>query len=193
MLTVERKQQFLALLEPVYPRLSRYALAMTRNKDEAKDLVSEAVLVALENFDTIRDEAGFSGFLFRIVSRTYKRTHFRARIWTPLAATHAETILDVNAQPDRAAELAIVMAALERLPEKTKETLVLFDVADLSLEEVRVIQGGSLSGVKSRLRRGHETLKQQLGIEEVPERTLRKKANDGYEMLLLERAETYAI
>ena len=192
MLTIERKKRFLELLELVYPRLSRYALAMTRNKDEAKDLVSEAVLVALEEFDSIRDEAGFAGFLFRIVSRTYKRTHFRARIWTPLAPMHSETILDVNAQSDRAAELAIVMAALERLPEKTKETLILFDVADLSLEEIRVIQGGSLSGVKSRLRRGHEAVKKHLGIVDESQKARIKSEGARHEVLLFEGAETYA-
>jgi RNA polymerase sigma-70 factor (ECF subfamily) len=188
----EHKERFLALLEPVYPRLSRYALAMTRNREEAKDLVSEAVLVALERFDTIRDEAGFAGFLFRIVSRTHKRWHYRERMRSPFTEHYSLTVIDTGTQPDRSAEAAIVIAALDRLPAKTKETILLFDVADLSLEEIRQIQGGSLSGVKSRIRRGHESVRRMLGIAPEPARDTTMKRED-FSTILLERAETYAV
>jgi RNA polymerase sigma-70 factor (ECF subfamily) len=159
---IERKEKFLALLEPVYPRLSRYALAMTRDREEAKDLVAEAVLIALERFDTIRDDAGFPGFLYRVVSRTYKRWHFRERLFSPLQFSGAEMMHADHASPEHRAEIAIVMAALDRISPKTRETVLLFDVADLSLETIRQIQGGSLSGVKSRLHRGHALLQRLL-------------------------------
>ncbi len=188
---IERKQRFLKLLEPVYPRLSRYALAMTRNREEAKDLVGEAVLVALERFESIRSEEGFAGFLFRIVSRTHKRWHYRERLRIPINAHAAESIEDAGAPSDRTAEVAIVMATLDRLPPKTKETLLLFDIADLSLEEVRRIQGGSLSGVKSRLTRGHDAVRAMLGI--VPAAIEQPPESANYTTMFLERVETYAV
>ncbi len=43
---------------------------------------------------------------------------------------------------------------------------MLFDVLDLSHEEIRKIQGGTLSGVKSRIRRGRAELSKKLGVEE---------------------------
>ncbi|HET6401170.1 MAG TPA: RNA polymerase sigma factor [Candidatus Kapabacteria bacterium] len=194
----ERKQRFLELLEPVYPRLSRYALAMTRNREEAKDLVSEAVLVALERFDTIRDEAGFPGFLYRIVARTYKHWHRRDRRFTAIDKIKLEAILDLRAMPDVAAEIALVRAALDRLPIKMKEAILLFDVADLSLEEIRKIQGGTLSGVKSRLRRGREILRATLGIDAEPtpgRKTDGNKSNrtDQSHIIRMEAIETYAL
>lgn len=39
-----------------------------------------------------------------------------------------------------------------------KETVILFEISGLSLEEIKKIQGGTISGVKSRLKRGRETL-----------------------------------
>ncbi len=175
------------MLEPVYPRLSRYALAITRNREEAKDLVSEAVLIALERFDTIRSEEGFAGFLFRIVLRTHRHRQYRERKRSPFNATKANAIEDPGIAPDRAAEIAVVMAALEQLPLKVKETVLLFDVADLPLEAVREIQGGTLSGVKSRLRRGHETLRRILGIETIRLRGAEPKT------MMLECEERYAL
>jgi DNA-directed RNA polymerase specialized sigma24 family protein len=83
----------------------------------------------------------------------------------PFNQAYSESLHDAHQLPDKAAEIALVMDALNRLPAKTKETVLLFDLADLSLEDIRVIQGGTLSGVKSRLRRGHEELRSRLGVE----------------------------
>ncbi len=192
------KERFLALLEPVYPRLLRYALAMTHDLEQARDLVSEAVLVALERFDFNRDESGFPGFLYRIVARTYKRWHRRDQRFTIVESSTLESILDLNAMPDVAAEIAIVMTVVDRLPAKMKETILLFDIADLSLEEIRAIQGGTLSGVKSRLRRGREMLKKMLGIE--PEEISNKEKNSDQlgqhaekNVILMEAIENYAL
>ena len=192
-----RKERFLALLEPVYPRLSRYALAMTHNREDAKDLVGEAVLIALERFDSIRSDDGFPGFLYRIVARTYRHWHRRERRNVAMEEVQLETIVDPRAMPDTAAEMAVVMAALDKLPAKMKETILLFDIGDLSLEEIRSIQGGTLSGVKSRLRRGRDMLKQLLGIN--PEEDKNKANHDQREknnephLILMEAIENYAL
>jgi RNA polymerase sigma-70 factor (ECF subfamily) len=193
-----RKERFLALLEPVYPRLLRYALAMTHDREQARDLVSEAVLVALERFDFDREESGFPGFLYRIVARKYKKWHRRDLRFAAVDKSTLEAILDTNAMPDVAAEISIVMLALERLPAKMKETILLFDIGDLSLEEIRAIQGGTLSGVKSRLRRGREMLKKILGID--PEEDKSKKTNAdplgnvaGTHKIFMEAIENYAL
>jgi RNA polymerase sigma factor (sigma-70 family) len=158
------KEEFLKLLEPVYPRFSQYALAITRNAEEAEDLVSDTVLIALEGFEKMKDGEHFAGFLFKVASRLHKRRRYRNRFRIGYDQEIAEAQEDSAPKPDRAAEIAIVMAALENLPSKIKETVVLFDVADLSLEEIRAIQGGSISGVKSRLKRGREMLQKNLGI-----------------------------
>jgi RNA polymerase sigma factor (sigma-70 family) len=194
----ERKEKFLALLEPVYPRLSRYALAMTHNREDAKDLVGEAILVALERFDSIRSDDGFPGFLYRIVARTHKRWHRRERRSVGIEEVQLETIVDPRAMPDAAAEMAIVMAALDTLPAKMKETILLFDIGDLSLEEIRNIQGGTLSGVKTRLRRGREMLKSILGIdsEEHTSSTTNQHQlgkNNETNIILMEAIEHYAL
>ncbi len=194
----ERKEKFLALLEPVYPRLSRYALAMTHNREDAKDLVGEAVLVALERFDSIRSDSGFPGFLYRIVARTYRHWHRRDRRSVGMEDIQLETLVDPRAMPDVAAEMAIIMTALDKLPTKMKETILLFDIGDLSLEEIRSIQGGTLSGVKSRLRRGRDMLKQLLGVE--PEENTNSNTkqilldgNSEKNTILMEAIENYAL
>jgi RNA polymerase sigma-70 factor (ECF subfamily) len=157
-------QRFLELLEPVYPRLSRYALAVTKDEMDAEDLVSATILSALEQFDPDAEHENYLHYLIKIASRLHKRGKYRQRHKAQYDETLALLERDTSPLPDQSAELRIVMDALATLPDKIRETVVLFDVSDLSLEDIRMIQGGSLSGVKSRLKRGRARLAKALGV-----------------------------
>jgi RNA polymerase sigma-70 factor (ECF subfamily) len=158
-------QEFLALLQPAYDGLARYARALTGNAELAEDLVSDTVLIALQDFGMLRDRDRFLPYLMRIASRLHKRRRYRERMRMPFREAEAVRQPDSSPAPDRAAEIRIVLDALAQLPDRVQQTVLLFDVADLSLEEVRQVQGGTLSGVKSRLRRGREQLSKSLGVE----------------------------
>ena len=63
---------------------------------------------------------------------------------------------------------------LGKLPPKQKEALVLYEITGLTLKEIREIQGGTLSGVKSRLKRGRNSLSELMIDDESP---IEKKVN----------------
>jgi RNA polymerase sigma-70 factor (ECF subfamily) len=69
-------------------------------------------------------------------------------------------IEDLAVDAESRAELSIVMQKMEQLPALQREALILFHISDLPLEEIRNIQGGSLSAVKQRIKRGRERLMQ---------------------------------
>jgi RNA polymerase sigma-70 factor (ECF subfamily) len=188
-MTDARQRKFLERLEPAYDRLSRYALAVTKDEMDGEDLVSATVLAAYESFDRISDEAPFLHFLIKIASRLHKRQRYRERNRVPYAEALAIAQQDPGPSPETAAEIRFVMDALQTLPEKMRETVVLFDISDLSLEEIHRIQGGTLSGVKSRLKRGRERLASTLGVhspEWKPGRTERKPEMDMPFLLIAE-------
>ena len=161
-----REREFLEALEPVYDRLSRYALAVTRDEMEAEDLVSATVLLAFEQFESAAAGDRYLHYLIRIASRLHKRRRYRERNRVQLDESMVREIADANPSPEMAAEIRLVMDALAKLPEKMRETLVLFEISDLSLDEIQRIQGGTLSGVKTRLKRGRERLAAALGVKE---------------------------
>ena len=164
-MTDARQRKFLEQLEPAYDRLSRYALAVTRDEMDGEDLVQATVLAAYEQFEKITDEAPFLHFLVKIASRLNKRRRYRERNRVKYDETFAATQHDSGTSPETAAEIRLVTDALQSLPEKMRETIVLFYVSDFSLEEIRRIQSGTLSGVKSRLKRGREQLSKALGVK----------------------------
>lgn len=155
----------MALYEPVHEPLLRYCEALSRNPDTAKELVSEVVLEAFENLHKLRKEEAFPGFLFGIARNKMHRRYRKAGRETGfIPALHERQ--DGAAGPEMKAEVSLLYDALNQLPDKTRDALILFEVSGFSLKEIQDIQGGSLSGVKVRLKRGREKLQNLLRIKE---------------------------
>lgn len=164
--TAQRQAQFLALLEPCHSAFTRYVRAMTRNSDDARDVVGETLLRAFEHFHELRNPDAFLFYLISIARREYSKMTRRRLLFIGYAPRHEDLLVDHSAAPDAYPDVAILYRAIAKLPFRMREALVLFELSGLSLEEIRVLQGGSLSGVKSRVARGRQKLATLLGERE---------------------------
>ena len=138
------------------------------DREEANDLVGDTILAAFERFDHIRGEEAFLSYLFTIALRIHKRRRWRRKLFGAYDEERAAGIRDEGSSPESSADVVLLHRALARLPERQREAVVLFELTGLSLEEVREIQGGSLSGVKSRVARGRKELARLLGAADRP-------------------------
>jgi RNA polymerase sigma-70 factor (ECF subfamily) len=163
----ERQIEFMKLYHEVHPSLTRFARAMNKNREDARDLVSETILIAYENFHKVNSRQAFLSYLFTIASRLHKRRRWRLRFFGEYDEDKATQIISDVSAPDLGVDVELLYTAIDKLPTKMKESLVLFEISGLSLEEIREIQGGTLSGVKSRIARGREKLKEILVTEPV--------------------------
>ena len=164
-LTVDRAkhEKFMARLEPVLPRLSRYCHALTKDAEDGRDLLADAILLTYENFEKLRVSEAFTSYMFTTARRLYYRRAHRKKWWTVLGK-EVEEIADQRIRsPEIKLDTEILDRALSQLPEKQREAVILFEISELSLQEIVEIQGGSLSGVKSRIVRGREKLAVLLG------------------------------
>ena len=163
----DQSEKFLVLYEPHRDSLWRFTRSLVRTHHEAEDVVSETVLQALEGFHRLRDEQAFVSFLFTIASRIVKRQRWRQRLFGEYNSQEIENRQHADPLPDVQADVDILRQAMQRLPAKTHEAILLFEINGFSLEEIKKIQGGSLSGVKSRLARGRQQLTRLLDAENV--------------------------
>ncbi len=141
---------------------------LSGERERAKDLLSETVLLAYQHFGELRDPAAFKAYLFKIASRLdqawNKRAKREVRLTPELTSELERTLLhSEGTEIERSLEVQELYAALAELPARQREAIILFEISGLSLEEVHAIQGGSLSGVKSRIFRGRDTLAKMLG------------------------------
>ena len=66
-------QRFTELYSTVYEDLYRFAFCMMRQSHDAEDAVSEAVVLAYENIQSLRKEEAFRSWIFKITSNVCKR------------------------------------------------------------------------------------------------------------------------
>lgn len=177
----QRKERFLHLLEPVHDNLARFARSLARDEEEARDLVGETVLRALESFDDLQDERAFLSWLFTIAVRLHRRRAKRGERFGAYDESDIARRISSETSPETSHDIAILYDAIARLKESEREAILLFEIAGLSLIEIRDLQGGTLSGVKSRLARGRRKLARMLGVTDGATDAMRSEANESIE------------
>jgi RNA polymerase sigma-70 factor, ECF subfamily len=152
----------MTLLEPVHDDVARYVRVMTRDTEQARDLLGETLLTAFERFDTLRAPEAFLSFLFTIARRIHAQSVWRRRFFARYDHRVLETYWDPAPLPDLAPDLALLHDVIQHLPLKQREAVVLHELHGFSLEEIRELQGGTLSAVKMRLARARHKLEHLL-------------------------------
>jgi RNA polymerase sigma-70 factor (ECF subfamily) len=145
------------------PQLYRAARAWTGSREEAEDLVQEAVARILARPRLVRGEGDLS-YLLGAVRNTLisqRRAAGRRPATTPLAeelAPGARTADD----PAEAAEIGEVHAAIAELPDEFRDALVAVDIAGLSYREAARALGVREGTVTSRLFRARDRVARRL-------------------------------
>ena len=132
-----KQEAFMKLYEPVHQKLDRYVHSILRNRDDAKDIISETVLRAYESFEKIKKPESFMYYLFRIASNLINRKERRKKIWGLFDQHASENIPDGAADTMAKTEMKEFYSALNFLPAKQKEAIILFEISGLSYSKLR--------------------------------------------------------
>ncbi len=165
--SIEYKQEeFMQLYNPVHLRLSRYCQAQTKSYEEARDLMSETVLVAYEQFDKLRDQETFLYFLFGIARNLLLQKLRKEKLMFLFRQSRTPSSYEEEAKGPGHVDSLILQEALQQLPTPQREAIVLFEISGFSLQEISALQKTSLSNVKQRLLRARAKLKVLLNDRE---------------------------
>jgi RNA polymerase sigma-70 factor, ECF subfamily len=88
--------------------------------------------------------------------RIQRRKRWRTRLFVPLEEAN-EAMYEMTSESSH--DLDVLLASLDRLPLREREAIVLFEISGLSIKEIQAIQGGTISGVKSRMGRARRKLR----------------------------------
>jgi RNA polymerase sigma-70 factor (ECF subfamily) len=147
-------------------RLFRYLLCLTASRETAEDLFQETWFRVLDRGDQYTGKTSFEGWLFTIARNLVIDLHRRRRpdsldaLEGPDPVTLEPSPLDRAASREREQQM---QASLDRLPALYREVLLLRFQEDLSLAEIAEVVNAPLPTVKSRLYRGLELLRGDLG------------------------------
>ncbi|MCW2972733.1 MAG: polymerase, sigma-24 subunit, subfamily [Thermoleophilia bacterium] len=148
------------------PRLLAYAMSMLRNREDAEDAIQTTFLNVYNSLRDGRVPRQEASWLFRIarnVCLNRIRTHQRKPAGTldgmDVAATHS-----LEEQVDQHVHLAVLRAALERLPEQQRKAIVLRELQGASYAEIATALETTQGAVESLIFRARRQLATSLRI-----------------------------
>jgi RNA polymerase sigma-70 factor (ECF subfamily) len=155
---------------PHMDTLYNFALKMTRNPDDAKDLLQETYLKAYRFFDKFETGTNCKAWLFRIMKNSYINIYrknnrepdkvdygeieeFYETIKSEKAAANdLESEIFDNVLDDE------VMTAVQSLPDDFRTVILLCDIEGLTYEEIAEFVDCPIGTVRSRLHRARKML-----------------------------------
>lgn len=153
------------MYEPVHNRFERFCRARAYGDMDFKDLMNETLLTAFQKFEELRSKEAFLSFLFSIAVRILANNHRKKKENSDAFEEKSKLYFDVNSNTETDVEVYLLHQALQLIPAEQRESLILFEIAGMSIIEIAVIQNTSESNVKQRLKRGREKLRTILCFE----------------------------
>ena len=167
-----------ALVDMYGGRAYRLAARITRNAEDAEEVVQDAFWSAIRKIDTFRGDSMFGSWLYRIVAnaayscaRTRRSRDADVRLYDLLPVVdkhgrHVEPVTDWSMTLDDPAHQTWLRKALatafDDLPLRYRAAVLLRDLDGLSHQQIGEALGLSISSVKMRLHRGRLLLRKRL-------------------------------
>ncbi len=141
----------------ILPKLRVQALALTRNRAAAEDLVQDAVCNALSAQSSFIPGTNFSAWMHRILRNRFISNLRKRRDTTDIDDVPASTFASDAPHEDRLA-LKDLGKAMTRLPADQREALVMVVVHGMSYEALAEATGCAVGTAKSRVFRARRQL-----------------------------------
>lgn len=173
----QREERFKHDALPLLDQLYGAAMKMTRNPQDAQDLVQETFMKAYSAFSSFEAGTNLKAWLYRIMTNSYINT-YRKRQREPYLgvvedledwqlggaeSTTAMTTRSAEAEAIDRTPAGVVTDAINALPEDFRIAVYLADVEGFSYQEIADIAEVPIGTVMSRLHRGRARLRQALG------------------------------
>jgi RNA polymerase sigma-70 factor (ECF subfamily) len=160
---MSRAQIFEQIMLPHLDAAHNLARWLTRNDQDAQDVVQEAYLRAFRFFDGYRGGDGKAWLLeiVRNTCRTWQRRESRGASSVPFdELTHSRETSAPDAEEKVAGreKMAILQNCMELLPLEFREVLVLRELEEMGYREIAEVTGLAIGTVMSRLSRARKRL-----------------------------------
>jgi RNA polymerase sigma-70 factor (ECF subfamily) len=134
---------------------------------DVEDVLQDVFLRMQRGLAALRDEERFAPWIYRVARSAIVESH-RQRSRQPIFAEVEAESADVSSAPDPSAleqeVAAYLVSSIASLPSPYREALTLTEIEGVTQQSAADLAGISLSGMKSRVQRGREKLREQLEV-----------------------------
>lgn len=158
------EDSLIKLIEKNKEKYYRIAYAYVKNKDDALDIIHNAVVKAIQKTDTVHNKDFIETWFYRIlVNESISHIRKNRRIIWFDDLKHFEIFEKEEIECDNYLSL---YDAMDRLSPKLKTVVILRFFEDMKLEEIADVTSTKLSTVKARLYKALELLKNYIEGED---------------------------
>ncbi|MEM1358404.1 MAG: RNA polymerase sigma factor [Bacteroidota bacterium] len=169
MTTSTSPTDFLDWYSPIHERFLRYVDARCLGLAETEDLVQDAILSALEQWETIAKKDRLLAYMIGIINNRLKNLLRSKAVHQRYVATRQRLVDErLPARPEAALDLHYLLRAMDELPEAEREALLLQAVSGFTIKEIAELQQASPAAVKTRISRARAKLKKLLAEDGRP-------------------------
>ena len=151
------KDEFTHLVLESEETLYKVSMSMLRNEKDCEDAVQTAILTAYEKLNTLKNEEYFKTWIVRILINTCNK-HLNSR----KKIVDIQDYQNTTATSNFSSEELEVRLAVEKLPLKIRQVVVLYYTEGFSVKDIKAILKIPEGTVKSRLSKARELLKIEL-------------------------------
>ena len=163
---IEKQEEYLISIKPLMTNIEKFALNLTFNRDVAKDLISEALLITYENFEKIKDKEALLSYLFTIISRLNRKNINDRKRFVDYDKEMIEHLFCIEPNQEIETDIRHLYDAMKLLPVKLKEALLLQEIFGMSQKEIALIQNTNIALIKVRVSRAKKKLRKILGVKD---------------------------
>ncbi len=152
-------------IETLIPRLTRYALVLTRDALTADDLVQDCLGRALAKIHHWQKGTDLRAWLFAILHNQHiSRVRREARERASVEEQKCSPRWALPPPQIACLELREVERAFARLPQEQQSVILLIGVEEMGYEEAAAVLNVPIGTVRSRVSRGRESLRKMTGL-----------------------------
>ena len=149
-------QAFITLCEDYQQVIYNAAYKLLLNHADASDCLQEAELKDWQNIRSLKNEAAFNSWLFRIMANIAKSMLTKKQKYVELKDYHLVSQQQETTVSDD------IQDSVAKLPDVYRKILVLYYYAGFSIKQISEQERKPINTVKTRLARGRKMLKELL-------------------------------
>jgi RNA polymerase sigma-70 factor (ECF subfamily) len=161
--------RFEELAMPLFDSLYNFAQWLTRDSNDAEDLVQETYLKALRSFGSFQPGTNFRAWIFQILRNTFLSSCSKLEQRMTVAMDSEEDAPELAVDTETPETILmnrfnsqLVQSAIEDLPLHYREALLLCEVEEMLYREIAQVLSLPIGTVMSRLARARKAIRESI-------------------------------